>query len=313
MSKILIFLFISTGILLLTAIAISLAPIINDVANLKTDSAKDLDCSIFSNQEELSKTNIELNRKLKNFQNLCIRQKAMYNLEYISLIINAILAFLCTNFALLNYFKEGEAHQKKTGMFGLISGIIAFILTFIYVCFSGYIFTNDVAYGNININYLSTTGPSLSGTINKLFSNGARYKYNGNRYITSYEKSTEYNGQFVKYKDLGNKEYNYDKDRYIKYQENKPNNTDQLNGCNIYSDYSLNGNSKINNCDYLFPEPYSSNFNKYLYDRWLTTLILAVFIFILDIILAIFGFLLFINKEEQQKEYGNDLIVYGNK
>ena len=195
----------------------------------------------------------------------------------------------------------------------VISGIIAFILTFIYVCFSGYIFTNDVAYGNININYLSTTGPSLSGTINKLFSNGARYKYNGNRYITSYEKSTEYNGQFVKYKDLGNKEYNYDKDRYIKYQENKPNNTDQLNGCNIYSDYSLNGNSKINNCDYLFPEPYSSNFNKYLYDRWLTTLILAVFIFILDIILAIFGFLLFINKEEQQKEYGNDLIVYGNK
>ena len=312
MSKILFFLITSTLILVLTSISISLAPIINNISNLNDYSPKDLDCELFSDQRELSKSNLDLFQRLKTFKNLCSRQKAMHNLEYTSLIINAVLSFLCTNFALLHYFKEADNHQKKTGIFGLICGFICFILTLIYICFSGYIFTNDVAFGNIFYNQLSQE-PQLDDGIYKLFSNGAKYKYNGNRYITSYEESTELNSQFLKYKELGNRQYNYDKDIYIKYMKNYPTSSNSVNQCNIRNSYTLsNYNNKINNCDYLFTEPYSNSRNKYLYDRWLTTLILAVIISILDLVLAVCGLVVFLDKDTPNL-ITSELVVYGNK
>ena len=313
MNNILIFLFISTGILILSAIAISLAPMINDISNMSYYSPKDLDCEIFSNQEEISKYNLDIFQKLKTFKNLCKRQKAAYNLEYSSLIIDAVLSFLCANLALLSFFKEGEGHQNKIGIFGIITGIIGFILTLIYVCFNGYVFTNDVAFGIININDLAGNGPELNGGITKLFSNGAKYKYNGKKYITSYEANTGFNSQFLRYSELGDKQYNYDKDNYIKYMENKPANSNSINECNIGNSYLLtNSNIKINNCEYLFSEPYNNCSNKYLYDRWVATLILSVFIVVLHLALAVFGILGFIDKETP-KEFGNDLVIYGNK
>ena len=309
-NKVLIFLSISTIILILTAITISLAPIINDVSNLKSTFSQDLDCEVFSNPEKPSKSLLDETNRLKTFKNTCRRQKAMYNLEYDSLIINAVLAFICTNFALLSFFKEGEAQQNKAGLLGLIFGIISFILTLIYVCFSGYIFTKDPAKRYINMNNFLTNGPSNSGGIIQLFPNGAKYKYNGERYITPYEEKNEYDGQYVKYKDLGDKQYNYNKDYYIKYYKNEPNITFIVNECNIGNNYILNNNGiKIDNkCDYLFPLPYSDNSNRYLYERWLTTLVLSVFIFIFDLALAVFGLLLFLDKEPS-KDFGNDLIV----
>lgn len=314
MNNILIFLFISIGILVLSAITISLAPIINDISNISYNSPKDLDCEIFSNQQEISKYNLDTFQKLKTFKNICKRQKATHNLEYASLIISVFLSFLCANFSLLSFFKVEKGHQNKIGLFGLITGIIGFILTLIYICFSGYVFTNDMAFGIINMNDFGGTGPELVGGILKLFPNGAKYKYNGNRYITSYEENIGYNSQYLRYNELGDKQYNYDKDIYIKYMENLPENRNSINGCNIGSAYLLtNYNIKINSCDYLFTQPYNNSRNKYLYDRWVATLILSVFIIVLHLALAIFGILVFIDKETTSEEMGHDLVIYGNK
>lgn len=49
----------------------------------------------------------------------------------------------------------------------------------------------------------------------------------------------------------------------------------------------------LNNCDYLYATPEDDINNKYLFDRWVTTLIFSCFIIACDIGLAIFGFLLF--------------------
>ena len=312
MNTVLILLFISTGILVLSAITISLAPIINDISNMSYNSPKDLDCEIFSNHDEITKGNLALFQKLKTYKNICKRQKATHNLEYSSLIINAVLSFICANFALLSFFKEGENHRNKIGLIGLITGIIGFVLTLVYVCFSGYVFTHDVAYGIINMDDIAGIGPNLDGGIAKLFSNGAKYKYNGINYITPYEANTEYNSKYIRYKDLGDKQYNYDKDIYTKYAKNIPENSNTANGCNINNDFALsNSNTKINNCDYLFAEPYNNSNNKYLYDRWVATLILSVFIIALHLILASFGILVFVDVEID-KVIGNDLVVYGN-
>ena len=49
---------------------------------------------------------------------------------------------------------------------------------------------------------------------------------------------------------------------------------------------------------------------KYIYDRWLTALILAVIIFVCDIGLAMFGFLLFTNKQESSSSSEQTPIIY---
>lgn len=290
MNTVLILLFISTGILVLSAITISLAPIINDISNMSYNSPKDLDCEIFSNHDEISKGNLALFQKLKTYKNICKRQKATHNLEYSSLIINAVLSFICANFALLSFFKEGENHRNKIGLIGLITGIIGFVLTLVYVCFSGYVFTHDVAYGIINMDDIAGIGPNLDGGITKLFSNGAKYKYNGKKYITPYEANTEYNSKYIRYKDLGDKQYNYDSELYKKYF---------LKEDSCFINDATKPSSRLYSCDYIFYGKFikDNNSNKYLYDRWLVTLVLSCFIFLFNICLSFFGFLIF--KEEK--------------
>ena len=53
------------------------------------------------------------------------------------------------------------------------------------------------------------------------------------------------------------------------------------------------GTSKINSCDKIYVKLSDEVENKYLYDRWVTTLIFACFIIACNIGLAIFGFFLF--------------------
>ena len=67
----------------------------------------------------------------------------MYGLEYSSLIIDVICGFVCTILGLLHYFDIGRPFEKVTGIIGLATGIIGFVLTLVYIIYSGYIFTND--------------------------------------------------------------------------------------------------------------------------------------------------------------------------
>ena len=268
MNKTVIFLFIATAILLFSIISVSVAPVINNIIGEFGDWGKK-NCKIYADQAKYANY---LDEKYKNERerNLCYRQNAMYGLEYTSFIIDLGIGFLCAQLALMHYFKIGQSFEKITGLIGLIGGAIGFILTLIYVCFSGYIFNNDV--------YTKEE---------RLFSNGALYKKGNPSDIKVYSDDKTYNSNFVKYKDLGENQYNYNKKFYEAYY--RAGSTCHLN----------ERSSNPNNCEYFYEEPKEDSKNKYLYDRWCLSLVLAVFITICNVGLLIFGFLIFKNNGGQ--------------
>ena len=312
MNKPLIFLIIATSILVLSAIVICVSPIINNiqVGNWSPANWRNLNCQLFA--DEMKKYNIDLDslQKYKKYKNICYRQKAMFGLENSAFIINIILAFICADLTLLHYLNVGKSFEKKTGLIGLISGIIGFLLTLVYVCFSGYIFNNDVAYGTIvGLDFIK---PELK----KLYTNGALYKFeasdstgtNGKFIEVSDKEQGEYPSDLL-YKDLGKKQYNYNTKYYQTYMKNDPSNV--LGGkqnCHIISTYTP-GTVK-DSCDYLYYPPYTNTINKYIYDRWLTALIISVLIVACNVALSIFGFLLFKSSEESAPLSEQSPIIY---
>ena len=266
MNKTVIFLFIATGILLLSIISVSVAPIINDTLNKFGEWGK-LNCQYYADTAKYA-TDLDTKYKYEKKRNLCYRQNAMYGLEYSSFIIDLGIGFLCAQLALMHYFKMGASFEKYTGLIGLIGGSIGFVLTLVYVCFSGYIFNNDVAFKRVD--------DSSNGSIQKLYPNGGEYKLDGSNRIYIYTNDKSYDSEYIKYKELGEPQYNYNSKFFEAYYRNSDCRT---------------GSSA--NCDFYYRTPYSNNENKYLYDRGCLSLVFAVFIFVLNACLLIFGFLLF--------------------
>ena len=133
--------------------------------------------------------NIDLDnyQKYKKLKTLCYRKKAMHDLEFASLIIDIVFAFICGNLSLMHYLKAGKDFEKKTGIIGFIAGIIGLVITTVYVCYNGYIFNNDIAFSEFNIQNNNYDYSYIS----KLYSNGAQYKFDTNKYITVYENDKE--------------------------------------------------------------------------------------------------------------------------
>ena len=108
------------------------------------------------------------------------------------------------------------------------------------------------------------------------------------------------------FSELGQKQYNYDSDlfksvynlnnNYMIICQNNNNIRDikQKNGCDyLWEASDMITANIINNANY------ANNLkNKYIYDRWITTIILGVLIVICNIGLILFGFLLFKNLGE---------------
>ena len=255
MNKTVIFLFIAIVLLIFSIICVSVAPIMNDILGKFTRWGK-FNCKYYADQAKYSDS-LDEKFKQEKLRNLCYRQNAMYGLEYSSFIIDLSLGFICAQ--------------------GLIGGGIGFILTLVYVCFSGYIFNNDAAFKNPELDY--------SNLINKLYSNGALYKIDSSSSIYPYSNDKSYDSQYIKYKDLGDKQYNYDKKFYETFYGLKLN---PVSRTNCREDASI-GSS----CKYVYAKPPTNNENKYLYDRWCLSLVLAVFITISNIGLLIFGFFIF--------------------
>ena len=272
MNKIVIFLFIALAILIFSIISICVAPVFNNILE-KFSNWGQLNCQKYADIAKFSK---DLDDRFKNeyLRDLCYRQNAMYGLEYSSLIIDIAIGFLCGQLALLHYFQVGKSFEKTTGLIGLVGGAIGFILTLVYVCYSGYIFNNDVAYG--------TNYP-------KLFPNGAFYKLDDQQNkITAFSNDKEYKAEYIKYKDLGDCQYNYNKKFYEAYY-NYPN--------------CISNSAIYPSCEYiyLYP-PENNNKNKYLYDRWCLSLVLSVFITVANIGLLIFGLLIFKSNGDSSSE-----------
>ena len=287
MSKESTFLSLSLLICIFSIITIFISPIINNTSYNFSKWGKN-NCQYFSDQEKNTNKLDDL-QKFKKLKNLCHRQKAIYNLEYISFIINAIFGFIGTQLGLLLYFQKANSIKRIIGLFGFITGIICFIFTFIYICFNSYILNNDVAYKTLEYSINGVITGTNDKRIIKLFSNGAIRKREGNIYFYAYQNEKDDDGMYIRYKDLGNKEYNYDKKYYENY---KPGGVCTIGGDNFYYE-----NGIMIYCEYIYDDPKIDLSNKNLYSSWATTLVFGCFIFSCNLELALLGFEFFKSKE----------------
>jgi len=284
-----LFLIFSGAIVIFSVICICSAPILNKVTINNVFEPSDLgymNCKILSDNYKKTKevtSDKEILKPFKHKLNVCNRYKAVYGLEHASLILDVFLGFLCLILGLLHYFDVGKPFEKVTGIIGLATGIIQFILTLVYVCYSGYIFTND--------------GPE-SSSFPKAHNDGAVATWDGSNYKCDYYDKDDDYALYAKYNDLGKKAYNYDKDIFYNEPTNKAIKCQYTSASSFVSNCKSGegklGSNKLDDCDKLYFVYHTSEVeNKYLYDRWVTTIIFACFIVACDIGLAIFGFFLF--------------------
>ena len=284
-----LFLVFSACIVVFSIISICAAPIINGVLT-DADSWNTLNCKL---QEDLYKS--LKNDAQKKEKNKCNRQKAMYGLEYSSLILDITLGFICAVLGLLHYFDVAKPFEKITGIIGLSTGVITFVLTLVYICYSGYIFTKQVPVKSID--------NGLNNNYIKLDKEGAFAKREeGNKYKCLYYKNNKDNSAFAKYSDLGKRQYNYEKKRHYPEDNSKYKKCVETSGvfddCTTQEYITTTISSNPNHCEYLFLNIKAEGFgNKYLFDMWVTTIIFTCLICVCAIGLAIFGFLLFKNSD----------------
>ena len=298
MSKGLIFFCCACAILLFTIINISVGPIIsgkvgNDsmpnpvggspYINLAWGTAN---CQYFSDLYDEAKKTIdgdELKYDYEWEKNECYRKKGMHDMEYTSFIFNAVIGFVCGLLGLLHLFDVKKEYVSKTGMIGLICGFIGFVFSFVYVILNGLVYTNY--YDHTNIIY-------------KRDSDGVFAEKNGNDYeCLYYDSPSNFHSFYAKYSDLIQKQYNYDKDLKDSYSDSK------VSGCSM--DPSSCDDEKIgnipsnilsNNCEKIYvrlDDLEDTITNKDISDRFLTTLLLRLFVCLANIGLGIFGFLLY--------------------
>ena len=286
-----LFLVFSACIVVFSIISICTAPIINGVLT-EANSWGTKNCKLKGDEYKNIKDNsnapnkdILLEEKKKE-KNKCNREKAMYGLEYSALILDITLGFICAVLGLLHYFDVAKPFEKISGIIGLSTGVITFVLTLVYICYSGYIFTKQVpsnSYDNTLVNKL------------KLNRDGAYAEKEGNQYKCLYYKNNKDNSGYVKFSDLGKRQYNYEKKRHYPEDNSKYTDCEQDNYDCLSREYITAPSSTIlNKCDYLYLSTTAEGFgNKYLFDMWVTTIIFTCFICVCAIGLAIFGFLLF--------------------
>jgi hypothetical protein len=293
MSKGLIFFCCSCAILLFTIINLSVGPIISGKAGKDIDiiSTNEFywgtaNCEYWKDQYDESQASGDvLKYGLEWYKDECIRKKAMHDMEYTSFIFNAVIGYVCATLGLLHLFDVKKEFVSKTGLIGLGCGIVGFVFSFVYVILNGLVYTTYYNHNNI---------------IYKRDSDGVFAEKKGNDYECIYFDS-EHNihALIAKYSDLIQKQYNYDKDLIDSLAKIN-------SACKSYSPNNCRSDGKISpttptpNCDKLYIDDYSSSSrstgkvtNKDLSDRFLTTLLLSLFVCLANIGLAIFGFLLF--------------------
>ena len=278
MGKGLIFFSCACCILVLTIVNLSIGPIISGKAGIKgTESceyAKDLDDS--NNGDGWA-------------VDACVRKKGMHDMEYTSFIFDIVIGFICGLIGLLHLFEVKKDFVSNTGLIGLICGVVGFALTFVYVIFNGLVYTNYYADKDI----LKTDGDGIVAELD-----GGKYK------CKYFEEERNEHALIAKYSDLGKKQYNYNTDLKKSLEEKV--------GCVVgrsitKANYKALCSNKetftatelaplVATCQnvYLYNSDIDDSIeNKDISDRFLTALILSLFVCLANIGLALFGFLLF--------------------
>ena len=327
--KKLIFFAIASAILLFSIIVVNIAPFTNgqdggtswfrQPCNSYSHWYDDIDKKSLSDLGYDQKEKDELLDDIKKQGNRCNRRKAMVGLEYVASNLNIVFGFICALLGFLYFINVGDV-GKYIGLIGLGAGFIGFVLTFVYVIESGLVFNDIDDSNNIRIDsdgaYLKWNGSK--GRYTCMF-------YDKDDKDSVYRRFSDYGNNFLNYnKDLyypnGDNEYIYKSvvnggciyrslslDGSTVWEScrklDEANSNSEIIGLGSLGGQNFYGpGSKL--CDKLYyVDSYSynplihptatDNENKIIYDRWLTSLILSCFIFLFDIGLAIFGFLLF--------------------
>ena len=287
MSKGLIFFCCSCAILLFSIINLSVGPIISkrvgyDWGTLSCEKAKD----VYDKVKDQDDPDNDIKYNQEYNMHRCQRRKAMHDMEYTSFIFDIVIGFVCGLLGLLHLFELKKEFVPKTGLIGLGCGIVGFVLSFIYVVYNGIVYTNY-----------------YDSTIYKRNSDGAfAERVEAGKYECFYfdEKGNDH-ALTAKYSDLIQKQYNYDKDVQAEFEDNDSERSRcswnapfgcQTTGYISTTSKTYNGNQ----CKYLYVEnSYSIKgvTNKDKSDRFLTTLLLSLFVCLANIGLGLFGFLLF--------------------
>ena len=331
--KKLIFLCIASAIVILTVIVLNLSPIINVPGIDWYDDS----CQYFADKHKYEKdksySDLGFSSQevkddyldyLKEGKAVCDSRKAMVGLEYASLNINVVCGFTCALLGLLLYLNVGSSIGKITGLIGLGSGAIAFVLTLVYIIESGIIFTQHVD----NKKYKDFSDIYGSAHV-RIDSDGAFLEWDDSKksYVCIFYKKDKKDSLYRRFSDYGNKYLNYNTD--IQFALDKKN-YKYLYGCNYQNSLtslatgatsfyeackildeekaqyptnkeklsyksSLTATQKEGDCDKILyiNSSYDDYEKKNIYDKFVTTIVLGCFIILLDIGLAVFGFLLF--------------------
>lgn len=273
MSKGLIFFCLACGILLFTTINLSIGVIITGKVGgwgtLNCVKAKD----DYDKAKDIGTSGDALKYGTEWELNTCKRRKGMHDMEYTAFIFDIVIGFVCGLLGLLHYFGLKKDFIGKTGLIGLVCGIVGFILTFVYVIFNGLVFTTSdtgILKRDGDGVYAERTGNPADGTFKCIY----------------FDKAYNTHAVYATYADWIKKQYNYEKDKYKSVD----------NACILEKSYECETTGTFtyhSNCEYLYAFASTSITRKDIADRFLTTLILSLFVCLANIGLAIFGFLLF--------------------
>ena len=292
--KVLIFLCCACVILVFTIINVSISPIVSR----RAEDWGYQNCKYYKDlyDEDPSPGDVKKYGTQWNL-NSCKNTKGMHDMEYTSFIFNIVIGFTCGLLGLLHHFGLKKEFVPKTGLIGLGCGIIGFIFSFVYVILNGIVFTT---YD------LGTPKRDSDGAFAELKGDKYECYYYDNKYNTHALHAT--------ISDVIKKQYNYDKDLIESY--NKPE-VDECRyssylSCKTYEGnipkniasktYTVDGTTK--DCPYLYvdEDPTTLISFKDIADRFLTTLLLSLFVCIANLGLALLGFLLFRTPDNSQQK-----------
>jgi hypothetical protein len=272
----------------ISVITITIAPIVSKAHTSFFDGWGTTNCQILEDDLDFKKSvgEFEEYRNVLTIEERivdeCRYHNTMYSLEYSAMIIDVSLGYIVAFLALINYIEPGNNFKPITGILGLATGVICLVITGVYLGYSSYIFDNQTVR-----------------TIQKLYSNKAAFKWNGQKYVPDYDETealSDNDEKYIKAKDLGKKQYNYDSEIYQASKDTRS----EYSGCQSGGTPNevMNYNGKT--CEYVWQGAQNDSVeNKFLYDRWLTTIIFSALICVLGIGLGLFGFLVF-NQEPGQ-------------
>ena len=297
MRKGLIFLCCACCILLFTIINLGIAPLENKKVvstTIQTDenTSEEIkwataNCAKYKDLKD-DEDDEDKKKLIQSEIDACERIKTMHDMEYTSFIFDIVIGFVCGLLGLFHLFDIRTNFISITGLIGLGCGVVGFVLSFVYVIYNGLVFTNKYSgvIGRESEGYFAERN-GISGTT----------EY---RCIDSDDKDNIFSA-YAKFSDLNQKQYNYQNDFYGDDVESycicqrlfflcSGSATFDLND---HSTYGCASNILTNDCKYIYAEEIKENNNQDIFDRFLTTLILSLFVCLANIGLAIFGFLIF--------------------